>query len=313
MKTLLMVGDKLFKYGFPNHPLSPKRFSIFYTLLQNSGLLKNSSLKLEEAFPISLDILELFHTKPYINKVKEFSKRGYGYLDMGDTPVYPGIYEYSLYSVGATVRAITAVVEEDFSFAVNVSGGWHHAKRDSAAGFCIFNDICVGILYAFSNLSINNVYYIDIDAHHGDGVYYSFEDDPRVYIFDIHEDGRYLYPGTGFEYEKGRGVGEGTKINIPLPPYSGDELLLKYIKDAYEFGLRISPDLILVQGGMDGLAGDPLTHLQYTVNGYLKALNYIFKLAEDLDTGLVFLGGGGYQYKMVAEAWLKILSLMMNL
>lgn len=313
MKTLLMVGEKLFKYGFSNHPLSRKRFELFYTLLQDSDLLKDSNLKLEEATPVNLDILKLFHRESYINRVKEASEKGGGYLDMGDTPAYPGVYEISLCSVGATVRAIDAVVRRKVFFGVNVSGGWHHSRRDGAAGFCIFNDVAVGIIYAFVNLSIDKIYYIDIDAHHGDGVYYSFEEDPHVYIFDIHEDGHYLYPGTGFEYERGRGVGEGTKINIPLPPYSGDELLLKYIREAYEFGVKIHPDLILIQGGMDGLSGDPLTHLNYSVDGYLEALSELLKLAKYLDVGLVFLGGGGYQYDVVAKTWLKILNLMVNL
>ena len=313
MKTLLMIGEKLFKYGFPNHPLSPKRFELFYNLLLNSKLLKNLNLKLEEAFPVDLDILKLFHEESYINRVREVSEKGYGYLDQGDTPVYPGVYEISLYSVGATIRAIDAVVKKEVFFGVNVSGGWHHARRDNAAGFCIFNDVGVGISHALFNLSVNRVYYIDIDAHHGDGVYYFFEENPHVYIFDIHEDGHYLYPGTGFEYERGRDAGEGTKVNIPLPPYSGDELLLKYIKEAYEFGVKINPDLILVQGGMDGLAGDILTHLNYSVDAYLKALSKIFELAKHLDIGLVFLGGGGYQYEVVAKTWLKILNLMINL
>lgn len=314
MKTLLFMDELLFKYGFPNHPLTPRRYKYFQQYLGESGLLDNPDLVIASSSIADESLIALFHTKPYIQRVKELSEVGYGLLDRGDTPAYKGVYEVAASSVYATVEAVKKVVEDEYRFALNLAGGWHHAMRHSAGGFCVFNDIGVAIEYLKRWRSPNyRILYIDIDAHHGDGVYYPFESDPHVYIFDIHEDGRYLYPGTGFAYEEGSGPAKGTKKNIPLPPYSGDEELLKHIDEACSSARDIDPNIILLQGGLDGLAGDPLTHLNYTVDGYINSVRKILETSLDLGIGLVFLGGGGYQPRVVARTWIEIIRLMLSL
>lgn len=314
MKTLLFMDDLLFKYGFPNHPLTPLRYKYFQEYLSESGLLDNPDLVIASSSIADESLIALFHTKPYIERVKELSEIGYGLLDRGDTPAYKGVYEVAASSVYATVEAVKRVVEGEYRFALNLAGGWHHAMRNSAGGFCVFNDIGVAIEYLKKWKSPEYpILYIDIDAHHGDGVYYPFESDPYVYIFDIHEDGRYLYPGTGFAHEEGSGPAKGTKKNIPLPPYAGDEELLKYIDMACSFARDIDPSIILLQGGLDGLAGDPLTHLNYTVDGYINSVRRILETCIDLGIGLVFLGGGGYQPRVVARTWIDVIKLMLSL
>ena len=156
----------------------------------------------------------------------ELSQRGSGLLDAGDTPAFPGVYEAAANVVGGTLEALAAIVTGPVRRAFIPIGGLHHATRDSAAGFCVFNDCGVAIEAARRNYGIRRVAYVDIDAHHGDGVFYAFEQDPDVLFADLHEDGRYLYPGTGSRSETGRGPAIGTKLNIPLPPGAGDDVFL---------------------------------------------------------------------------------------
>jgi len=302
--TYLYLDDSLLRYGFPDHPLTSERYKIFKSKLQSSSLLENPDLKIIKNYPCREDFLRYFHTEGYINFVKIKSQEGKGFLDYGDTPAYPGVFEVALRSVCATLDASKKAYREK-ACAVNLAGGWHHSRRDRASGFCVFNDIGVAINYLISEESLKRIYYIDIDAHHGDGVFYSYEEDEHVYIFDIHESGYYLYPGTGFEHEVGKGRAVGTKRNRTVPPGGGDNYLMKYIEEAYEWGLEISPDLIIMQGGMDGLSGDPLTHLQYSINGYLKAVSKVLELKSELDIGIVYLGGGGYQSEVQSSLWIK--------
>ena len=311
MKPTLYIGDKLFSYGFPNHPLTPKRYEVFLDLFEASGLRNEVDIiRVEE--PVGEDILTLFHTREYVARVRELSERGYGYIDYGDTPAYKGIYEVAAVGVRATVEAFTkSFIEKTIS--VNFAGGWHHAYRDRGGGFCVFNDIAIGIEYIRRFRRDIKIFYLDIDAHHGDGIYYSYEDDPYIYIFDIHEDGRFLYPGTGFEYEVGRGEARGTKINLPLMPGSGDRDLTNAIEEAIRFMDSCKPSLVVIQGGLDGLAGDPLTHLSYTVDGYLDAVDRFIRSTYDRGIGIVFLGGGGYQPRVVAETWIELLKLLINI
>jgi len=313
MRTRLYVGENLFRYGFENHPLSIKRYTRFLELLENDAALKSSV----EFFDINglcdEKILRLFHISEYIERVRELSEKGYGYIDYGDTPVFKGIFEVSLASVCASVDGLVFAYNHH-SIAVNLAGGWHHAYRDRGSGFCVFNDIGVSIEVLRSKYGNDlKFYYIDIDAHHGDGVYYSYESDPNVYIFDIHEDGRFLFPGTGSWMERGSGEAFGTKTNVPLPPWSGDEQLLPYIDKLVEDVINVSPDVIIFQAGQDGLSGDPLTHLQYSDEGYLKAVERVFRVAKDLNIGVLYLGGGGYQPEKVAENWIKVLRIAVSL
>src|SRR5579885_1083584 len=232
-KVGVVLGENL-KYHFPKpHPLNEDRYKIFLERIDelvNSGLVvRIDSRKAKE------DELELFHEKTYIELVKKLSEIGTGYLDYGDTPAFPGIYDASASSAGSTLEAIDEICSGKVQHAFNPTGGLHHAYSYRASGFCVFNDICIGIEYLRKKYNIKKVLYVDIDAHHGDGVYYSYEEDADVYIVDFHEDGRFLFPGTGFENEKGKNEGYGKKLNIPLAPYAGDDEFLQALKKAIPF------------------------------------------------------------------------------
>ena len=312
MSKVILYKGGIFNYGFPGHVLTKERYKLFWSKISDRSILKNNNLILKDSKPVPIDILKLFHTEEHINFVKRKSEEGYGLLDYGDTPAFKGVFEVSLHTVGATLDAALSLLNNEADFAFNPAGGFHHATRDRSAGFCVFNDIGVTFEYLFKQKLVNKIYYVDIDAHHGDGVYYSFESDPRVYIFDIHESGYFLYPGTGFEWEKGKGEAIGTKVNVPLKPGAGDHDLLKAIDEAYEFGLKIDPDIIFMQAGTDGLAGDPITHLMYTFEGHKKAVEKIKKLAQGTCRKLVVLGGGGYNIYNLSEAWANIVEVLLG-
>ncbi len=255
--------------------------------------------------------LVLFHTEAYVDFVKESSKVGEGYLDYGDTPSFKGVYEASLFPVGNTLNGLDLIMEAKFDHFFNPVGGLHHARRERAGGFCVFNDAAIAITKLLDTKGIERVAYVDIDAHHGDGVFYAFESDPRVIIGDIHEDGRFLYPGTGSASEIGTKGAEGTKLNIPMQPRAGDA----EFRDAFDrvgaFVRGFEPDFILFQCGADCLDGDPIAQLAYTGEAHAYAGGKLHDLAHEFCDGRILaMGGGGYNPTNVSAAWTAVAEAM---
>jgi len=183
-------------------------------------------------------------------------------------------------------------------------GGLHHAARAHAAGFCVFNDIGVAIEQLRRRHKLKRIAYVDIDAHHGDGVFYAFEDDADVIFADIHEDGRYLYPGTGRAEETGKGEAAGTKLNLPVPPGADDAIFDTVWPGVIAHLERFDPEFIILQCGADSLEGDPITHLRYSPAAHGRAARDLVALAERLGHGRVLaLGGGGYNRTNLAQGW----------
>jgi len=252
-----------------------------------------------------------FHTPGYVERVKEASETGVGYLDMGDTPAFPGVFEAAATVVGSVLLAARSIMEEECSRAFVPIAGLHHARPDTASGFCVFNDIGVLINSLRSEHGVRRIAYVDIDAHHGDGVFYAFEADADLWIADLHEDGRFLFPGSGMAGETGSGKAAGTKLNIPLRPGATDA-------DFFEAWPRIEahireagPEFIILQCGADSLAGDPLTHMRFTAAAHAHAAAALCRLADELAGGrLLALGGGGYNRANIAAAWNGVLAEM---
>ncbi|MFL6369063.1 MAG: acetoin utilization protein AcuC, partial [Nitrososphaeraceae archaeon] len=251
-----------------------------------------------------------FHDRDYVELVKKASKHGRGFLDTGDTPAFEGVFEASCYVVGSTLKALEIVMKNTggIDHAFNPIGGLHHSRRDSAAGFCVFNDIGIAIMEARKKYGIKRIAYVDIDAHHGDGVFYEFEEDPLMFFCDIHEDGKFLYPGSGSQLETGLGRAEGTKLNVPMPPNSTDRHFVNEFKKIEEFIEKIAkPELIILQCGADSLSGDPITHLCYTSYAHKYATDSLHRLAHSHCNGrIVALGGGGYNKTNIADAWTTV-------
>ncbi len=185
--------------------------------------------------------------------------------------------------------------------------GLHHAGRDHAAGFCVFNDCGVAVAYLRDRYQVSRIAYVDIDAHHGDGMFYGFENDPDLIFADIHEDGRFLYPGTGSESETGTGPARGTKLNITVPPGADDTDFAKAWARVEAFLEDAKPEFILFQCGADSLAGDPITHLCYTEEAHASAASSLCRIADEYCDGrLIGTGGGGYNRRNIARAWTRV-------
>ncbi|MGH8224083.1 MAG: acetoin utilization protein AcuC, partial [Woeseiaceae bacterium] len=245
-----------------------------------------------------------FHTPAYIDFVSRMSAAGIGYLDGGDTPAQRGIYDAASYVVGTTLAAVDSVMNGESRRAFIPIAGLHHAGREHAAGFCVFNDCGVAIEYLRQRRGLRRIAYVDIDAHHGDGVYYGFAGDPDVRIADVHEDGRYLYPGTGGADETGTGAAAGTKLNLPLPPGAGDAEFDRAWLEVEDYIERAAPEFILLQCGADSLAGDPITHLEFSAACHARAAARLCALADRHCGGrIVGMGGGGYHRDNLARAW----------
>ena len=305
-KLGVSFGQESFLYSFPTgNPMNASRLSGFAEFIEENGSAEGGRMfKLVSPMAAKEHDLLLFHTQAYVDRVKEASIAGTGLLDMGDTPAYEGVYEASLFPVGNTLHGLQMIMEGKVDHFFNPVGGLHHASPDEARGFCVFNDSVIAISRALNDFKLRSVAYVDIDAHHGDGVYYEFEPDPRVIIGDIHEDGKYLYPGTGGDEETGTGFGAGTKMNVGLPPGSGDAQFFEAFARVEEFIRRLKPDMIFFQCGADGLAGDPITDLLYTPTVHAFATMRLHRLSHEVCGGRILArGGGGYNPEIVSSAW----------
>ena len=303
---LLVAGPEIAAYGFPDgHPFGPDRHDAFMAELKRSPVFE--SLQLIRAPRATRATLELFHTPAYVDFVARQSALGHGFLDQGDTPAYAGVFEDAAAVVGGTLAALDAIVGGDGRRGFIPIGGLHHARRDAAAGFCVFNDCGVAIEQARRRHGIGRIAYVDIDAHHGDGVFYGFEHDPDLIFADTHEDGRYLYPGTGGRHETGQGAAAGTKLNIALPPGAGDTEFFAAWDEIEAFLDSFAPELFLLQCGADSVAGDPITHLQFSVAAHAHAATRLRALADrHADGRLLAMGGGGYNRHNLARCWTRV-------
>jgi acetoin utilization protein AcuC len=177
----------------------------------------------------------------------------------------------------------------------------------------VFNDCGVLIESLRHHHDLSRVAYVDIDAHHGDGVFYGFENDPQLLFADLHEDGRYLYPGTGDEEETGSGEAIGTKLNIPMPPGADDAAFLKAWERVEEYLVQGRPQFIILQCGADSLAGDPITHMKYSADSHAYAAQRLCKVADEYCDGrLLALGGGGYNLENISAAWCAVVEAMLG-
>jgi acetoin utilization protein AcuC len=301
----VVVSERLARYGFGDgHPFGPDRLAAFVREFSARGL--QQRVMLLEPRDASNEELATFHTPEYLEFVRERSASGTGLLDAGDTPAFRGVYEAAAGVVGATLSCMEAMMEGRCRRAFVPIAGLHHAARNRAAGFCVFNDCGVAI-EQLKRAGLEHIAYVDIDAHHGDGVFYAFEDDVNVVFADLHEDGRYLYPGTGAAGETGRGRAVGMKLNVPLPPGADDETFAQVWPRVLAHLQKFEPEFIILQSGADSLEGDPITHLRFSPEVHGRAARDLKALAESLGHGRVLaLGGGGYNRTNLAQAWTAV-------
>ena len=288
-----------------DHPMRPVRFQHTFELLQAYGAFDGPDAVLVEPRPATEEDLTTFHAREYVGAVRRYADgredadaARFGFSASGDNPVYEGMYDAALISTGASVLAAELVADGKVRAAFNPAGGLHHAAAGHASGFCIFNDPVVAI-NALRARGLR-VAYVDVDAHHGDGVQDAFYTDAGVLTISIHESGRYLFPGTGEVDELGTGSGRGFSVNLPLMPYTDDEVYLEAF-DAIVPPLiaAFKPDVLATQLGVDTYVSDPLTHLALTTNGYAQVVERLGGMGYPW---LAF-GGGGYDLDAVARCW----------
>ena len=298
-------GDALAAYGFPDHPFGTDRHDAFIRAIQQAGL----SRQVAHAEPVmaSQSEIERFHTHEYVEKVKALSATGRGLLDHGDTPAFKCVYEAAATVVGTGLQALNDILQGNIRRAFIPIAGLHHARRDIASGFCVFNDCGVLIESLRQKYNLNRVAYVDIDAHHGDGVFYAFENDPDLIFADCHEDGRFLYPGTGFAEETGKGSAEGSKLNIPMRMRANDDDFLLAWEKVEAFLHKNEPEFILFQCGADSIKGDPITDMEYSERSHAYAAKRLRVMADQYAQGrLLAMGGGGYNRDNLARAWCAV-------
>ncbi len=287
-----------------DHPLKPKRLVAVYETLRDHGTFRRDGARVLAPREARRAELERIHEPRYVDAVMRASaKPDLDYSRWGlhpwlDTPPFAGMHEVSLLTTGATLVAMEEVMAGRLRVAFNGSGGLHHAMPDRASGFCIYNDpaIVCGVLVDRDL----RVAYVDIDAHHGDGVQAAFYESDEVLTISLHETGRTLFPGTGFADERGTGAGAGYSVNVALPPGTDDDAYVRAF-DAVVLPLveRYRPDVLVTQQGIDSHFSDPLTHLQVST----RAREHCVRAFAALRYPWVAMGGGGYSLDAVRRVW----------
>jgi acetoin utilization protein AcuC len=310
----VVFDPSLTEYDFgPRHPLAPVRVDLTIRLAEELGVLK--AMRTVPAPMADEDLVATVHEPAMIDAVMRMSEhpgpgeeaRGLG---TDDNPVFVGMHHAAAHVVGASVEACRQVWTDESRHSVNIAGGLHHAMPDRASGFCIYNDVAVGIQWLLDH-GAQRVAYIDVDVHHGDGVERVFWDDPRVLTISLHESGQFLFPGTGFAEDTGGPDAEGTAVNVALPPGTGDPGWLRAFHAVVPPLVReFAPDVLVTQHGCDSHADDPLADLTLSVDGQRAAYQALHGLAHEVCDGRwVATGGGGYALvRVVPRAWTHLLS-----
>ena len=323
MTVALVYDDRMARYRFARaHPMVPERFTLAVDLMDAWGLWSGADAcraVVVRPEPCTVDDLLLVHGEAYVSVVRDGSStvhadEWFG-LGEGDTPRFPHMHEAASLAVGGTVRALLGVVAGEFQRAFAPAGGLHHAHRDRAAGFCVYNDCAVAIARATIAQQGIRVAYVDIDAHHGDGVQEAFVNRADVLTVSVHESGRYLYPGTGAVRDIGEGDGRGFALNVPLPPHAGPADYERVFDGVVGPALEaFHPDVIVAQLGADAHPADPLTHLRLTVAGHAALVSRLVSAADALCGGrLAATGGGGYDaYCATPRAWASAMAVLLG-
>jgi acetoin utilization protein AcuC len=301
-----------YDFGF-GHPMTSDRIDLTVALAAQLGLLDAPGVEVVGAEPASDALLATVHDPAYVAAVHAAAERGVPDLARGlgtrDDPVFPQMHDAAARVVQGTVDAALAVWRGETDHAVNVGGGLHHAMPGAASGFCVYNDAAVAIR-ALLAAGARRVAYVDVDAHHGDGVQAVFWDDPRVLTVSVHETGFALFPGTGYPGETGGPGAEGTAVNVALPSHTDDAGWLRAIDAVVPAVVReFAPDVLVTQHGCDTHRMDPLATLRVSVDAQRAAAVLLHDLAHDVSDGRwVALGGGGYAIlDVVPRTWTHLL------
>lgn len=301
------------------HPMHPIRLELTHLLAEQLGLLTGPDVRVVGAESADRALLATVHTPAMIDTVLRLSEEpgaadGTHGVGTEDTPAFAGMHRASALAVGGTVRACRAVWQGEARHGVNMAGGLHHAMPDRASGFCVYNDIAVGIQWLLDH-GARRVAYLDLDVHHGDGVEQIFWNDPRVLTVSLHESGRLLFPGTGFPGDTGGAQALDRAVNIALPAGTGDTGWLRAFQAVVPAVVEaFAPDVVVSQHGCDTHFSDPLAHLAISIDAMRTAAQWVHELAHEVCDGRwVALGGGGYELvQVVPRAWSHLIGIAVH-
>jgi acetoin utilization protein AcuC len=318
--STVVFDPTLTEYDFgPQHPMAPIRVDLTMQLAHELGVTdpgRQGRLAVVPAPMATLDQIATVHDPALIEAVERAGRTGAAELQVGlgseDNPVFLGMHEAAAHVVGATLEAFRLVRTGESLHAANITGGLHHAMPDRASGFCVYNDVAIGIR-SLLDQGVERVAYVDVDVHHGDGVEAVFWDDPRVLTISLHESGQFLFPGTGFSGDVGGEGAEGSAANVALPPGTSDDGWLRAFHAVVpELVRAFDPEVLVTQHGCDSHAEDPLAHLMLSVDGQRAAYVALHELAHEVAGGRwVATGGGGYALvDVVPRAWSHLLGVV---
>lgn len=301
MRRIGLVLDPVFELHDtgPGHPERPARLGRIRDVFARTGVgARCAGLDPE---PIDDDLILLVHDPEHVERVDAACARGARILDSMDTAICPDSSRIARLAAGSLVRLAREVAEGrlDAGFAAVRPPG-HHAERDLAMGFCLFNNVAIAASWLRRRAGIARVAIVDWDLHHGNGTQHGFEEDPSVFYFSCHQ--MPLYPGTGAATERGRGPGEGATLNCPLRPGSGDDLFLGTLSGPLADAMgRFRPEFVLVSAGFDAHREDPLGGLEVSTGAFAEATAIVRGIAERHAGGrLVSALEGGYDLDALA-------------
>lgn len=317
LPTTVVWDSAMTAYNFGHgHPMAPERMELTERLAGSLGLFDLDHVRVAAPSVASDEELGAVHSAEYIHAVRRVSAdpdtpdlaRGLG---TEDDPAFAGMHEASARLAGGSLLAAAAILDETAVRAVNFGGGMHHASRERASGFCIYNDAALAIQRLLDG-GVQRVAYVDVDAHHGDGTQSIFWDDPRVLTISLHETGLTLFPGTGFANEIGGPNAQGSAVNVALPAGTGDAGWLRAFHAVVpQLVGAFEPEVIVSQHGCDSHRLDPLTHLNISVDGQREAAIAIGNLAARYcENRWISTGGGGYNViTVVPRSWSHLIAI----
>jgi acetoin utilization protein AcuC len=312
----VVFDPSLTEYDFgPSHPMSPLRVDLTMRLAEELGV-TGQRLRLVDAPVATEEQLLTVHEPILIEAVTRAGTTGEHDERCGlgseDNPVFRDMHHAAAHVVGASIEAFDQVWSGRSLHSANITGGLHHGMPDRSSGFCVYNDVAVGIKQLLDQ-GAQRVAYVDVDVHHGDGVEAIFWNDPRVLTISLHETGQMLFPGTGFPNDVGGPDAQGYAVNVALPPGTSDAGWLRAFHAVVPALLReFKPEVLVTQHGCDSHLDDPLAHLMLTVDGQRAAYLALHDLAHEVADGRwIVTGGGGYSVvSVVPRAWTHLLAIV---
>jgi len=315
---MVMWDEEYLKYKFSDwHPMHPARLELTYRLSSELQVLDADNVSIHAPEIASDAVIGTVHEQSYIDQVRRVSEdptliaEDFG-LGTEDDPVFAGMHDAAGRIVGGSIIAAQAIMDQDTVRAVNFAGGMHHAAKNKASGFCIYNDAAAAIQRMLDQ-GAQRVVYIDVDAHHGDGTESIFWDDERVLTISLHESGLSLFPGTGFANDIGGKQAQGSAVNVALPAMTGDSGWMRAFHAIVpQLVHAFKPEIIVSQHGCDAHRDDDMTNLKLSVDAQRQAALDIAQLADDVCEGRwLATGGGGYNVTaVVPRTWTHLTAIV---